>query len=154
MKFQISHFKYAIVFCLLLFSVTVHSQDFEYGKPAELKGRTTIYIDVGPVVEDHDKIKDTVAAAKLSNVTFVTTEADADIALMFRSRFEYIEIPGAGLQKVKAGRGFVAIPSADHKSPRMLLTFDETQNRWGEKHPAIKFAKEFIRIYKKANDLK
>jgi len=144
---------------LLFFLVVIllpalgHAQNFEYGKPAELKGLTRAYIDVGVDIKSFEEIKKIIQNAKLSQLTIVDSIKESDFVLMFRGGKEAVLVDGdSDLQK--SGKGVVAIPSASGDRLRILISFESLQNRIGEAKPSTKFAKEFVKAYKEANRLK
>lgn len=152
MKSQIANVTYTF-FLILLFTWTMCAQDYEYGKPAELKGLTKVFIDAGPDVNAYNDLKDTIVDAKIAQLVFVTKVAESDFVILFRGSREPMRT-GTATKEFNTGKGFVGIPSADGQRVRLLLNVESTQNRLGEKRPAIKLAKEFIKAYKTANDIK
>lgn len=72
---------------------------------------------------------------------------------MFRSGRNKVQI-GNATHNLMTGKGVVAKKSLDGKKLRVLMSFESTKDKAGEKKPAAKFAKEFIKEYKKANELK
>lgn len=58
-------------------------------------------------------------------------------------------------QRLFNGTGMVWIDAKGEKNvARVVLRFENQQERVGEKMPATKFAKEFVKIYKQANEIK
>lgn len=140
-------------FLLLVLGLVASAQEYEYGKPIELKGLTKVFIDTELDAENHDRILETIEKAKLENLTVVESSADAEFIIMFRGDSENVQI-GRANHKRTTGKGVVTTKSADGKKLRVLLSFESTQDKAGEKKPAAKFAKEFIKEYKMANGLK
>jgi hypothetical protein len=148
---KMKRFIYAILMIVGLAAVT-SAQDFEYGSPSELKDLTAVYIDTGPDLESYNRIKDVITEAKL-DLKFVTTVDASDFVIMFRGDSRLVQV-GHATKEQATGKGFVAIPSADGKRARILMNFQSTQNRFKEKKPATKLAKDFVKAYKLANGLK
>ena len=134
----------------LLFLVSFMSaQDFEYGNPSELKGLKRAFIDVGPDVKNFNRIKDEIDGAKLPGFEIVSDVDVSDFVILFRGD-KGVEITGDNSYRRDTGKGYVGIRSRDI----VLISFDEMQDKLFEKKPAIKFTREFIKAYKKANGLK
>lgn len=138
---------------LLGLSLLTSAQEYEYGKSIELKGLTKVFIDTELDAENRNRILEVIEKAKLENLTVVESSADAEVIIMFRGDSENVRI-GRANHKRAIGKGVVATKSADGKKLRVLLSFESTQDKAGEKKPAAKFAKEFIKEYKMANGLK
>ena len=142
-----------IIFTFFLFGFfqICAAQDYEYGKPDELKGRSKVYIDAGADVESYDRIKKVLVKEAVAGLTIVDEMKDADIILSFRGGSENVTV-GRATHKQKTGKGFVALP--DEKRLRVVMNFESSEDKWGEAKPATKFAKKFIEEYKKANNIK
>lgn len=138
---------------LLFLAAFGSAQDFEYGESKELKGLKKVFIDAGPDVTNFKLIKDELVAAKLPNFEVVGELNSSDFVILFRGGIG-VEISGNNSHRRRTGKGYVSVPSSDGKRLRILMNFDEMQDMLFEKKPAVKFTREFIKLYKKANDLK
>ncbi len=147
---MIKHLLYTVLFVFVL-ACSAFTQEFEYGRPAELKGLTDIYIDVGSDLESYDRIRGEIEKAKL-RVKFLDTADGADLVIAFKSDRQLVRVGNATHRK-RTGQGWVAIPSANSERLRILISFDEMQDKIGEKKPAVRFAREFVKAYKTANEL-
>lgn len=141
-----------VVLFVFVFACSAVAQEFEYGRPAELKGLTDIYIDVGSNLESYEYIRKEIEQAKLP-VKFLDTADGADLVIAFKSDRQLVQI-GKATHRKRTGQGWVAIPSGDGERLRVLMSFNEMQDKLGEKKPAVRFAREFVKEYKRANDLK
>lgn len=147
---MIKHF--SVVLFVLVFACSAAAQEFEYGRPAELKGLTDIYIDVGSDLESYDRIRTEIEKAKLP-VKFLDDADGADLVIAFQSNRVLVPV-GRATHRKRTGQGWVAIPSSNGERLRVLLSFNEMQDKLGEKKPAVRFAREFVKAYKTANGLK
>lgn len=141
------------IFILLTFSFAAPAQEYEYGKPSELKGLTKIYINTATDVESHDIFTKEIEKANLPSLEIVDTANDAQIILMYEGGKSDVLYGGTTMQR-SAGKGFVAIKGKDTDKLRLLMNFENTKNTILEKKPAEKLAKEFVKQYKIANGLK
>lgn len=148
MKFQSS-----IIFIFFFaFSISAQTNDYEYGKPAEFKGLTSIYINTGTDVESREIIVKEIEKADVP-LKIVDDLKDAEIFLMYQGGMKDVQYKATTDQR-STGKGFVAIKGKTPDRLRLLLSFEDTKNTYLEKKPAIKFAREFVKVYKKANDSK
>lgn len=148
---------------ILAFVVAGFSQDYEYGNPSELKGLKKILIDTGPDIKNRNRIVEELEKANLG-FQFVDSADDAEIIMSFGgSRVEIVSgattTPVYGTnnttttvnrRKVATGSGYVFIKGI--KKLRVVMSFESTQDKFFEKKPATKLAKEFIKAYEKANE--
>jgi len=142
------------------------NQEMEYGKPAELKGLTKIYIETMGNVGDAERMTERITKAKIPNLVIVENIKDAEIVLMFggegvsRETGATVNRVGDSLyanstrMKLFAGEGRVLVSSEDGKRARLILRVQNEQETKLEKRPVTKFVNEFIKLYKKVNDLK
>jgi hypothetical protein len=140
------------VVMVLVFALVAAGQDYEYGKPVELKGLSKVYIDAGDDPESFERIKNAFEKT-LPELKIVESSDEADFIVSFRSSRESVTI-GRTSDMKNAGRGYIAIPSPGKKRLRVLLKFESIEDTWGEQKPATKFARKVISEYKKANGLK
>jgi len=147
-----------------VFSGFTYSQkDFEYGKQAELKGLTKIFVDTGTDLKNRERITGEIEKAKLPDVEMTESADAAQIILLFRGETEEV-VTGAttntyGTTMVNRanlanGSGIVFIEGKNKNKPRLILSISNSQQTKLEKKPSVKFAKEFVKAYKEANNLK
>jgi hypothetical protein len=151
-----------ILFCLL-FALTTYSQNYEYGKPAELKGLTKLFIDTGTNVENHSRIVAELEKS-LPKLEILDSMDNSQIVLVFLSGSvsgtiatttqDYYGTKSTTILPVtrKTGAGLVLIQAKTKDRARLLLSKDYIQKGLFFEKIAIKFAKEFIKAYKKANE--
>ncbi len=143
---------------VLLSNTLIYSQtQFEYGKPAELKDLTKVFISTGADLKSRDKFAEEIEKAKLSNLKIVDDMSEAEIIVTFEAG-KVDEVIGTGgnvgTNSLDTGKGYIAIKGKDPQKPRILVSFENTRKFLAQKKPATKFAKEFIKAYKEANELK
>ena len=160
-----------LLITLLSFAGIVFAQSkppMEYGKTSELKGLTKIFVFTYGDVKSHKRIVEAIKEAKLPDVTFLDSEIGAEIVILFsgeeKRSFSGTLTPDPFSKNYRrtrpvyngqlAGNGGVFINSADGKLPRRLMIFESTQDQALEKKPAAKFAVEFVKAYKEANNIK
>ncbi|MCY7347563.1 MAG: hypothetical protein LH614_15270 [Pyrinomonadaceae bacterium] len=145
-----------VAFVLLSGTLTYSQTPFEYGKPAELKGLSKIFVDTGADIKNHERIIQEIEKEKF----FVVVEKpeDAEIFLVFRGNKEKVitgtttrPIYGTNStsttvneEKRSTGSGMVLIKGKDKDRQRIIMDFESTKDTLIEKKPATKFAKEFI----------
>lgn len=142
------------IILLLFFALTAfcQSDDYEYGKQAEMKGLSRIYINTGTDIQSREMVIKEIEKVKLP-VEIVDDLKDAEIFLMYEGGMKDVQYKATTDQR-STGKGFVAIKGKNPDRPRILLNFEDTKNTYLEKKPAVKFAREFIKAYKQANSLK
>lgn len=144
-----------ILLTVVLLTLTIATraqQDYDYGKPEELKGLTKFFLDVENDLDAYNRIREEIEKSGLK-ISLVRNVDEAEGVLAFMSDSVTTFYNGNSLQKA-VGIGIVARMAVGASKPRMLMQFRETQNWKLENHPATKFAREFIKAYKKANGLK
>ena len=161
-----SKFFLTVAFIMLFSTLTYSQTPFEYGKPAELKGLSRIFVDTGADIKNYERIIQEIEKENF----FVVVEKleDAEIFLVFQGGKEKV-VTGATTrpiygtnststtvneEKRSVGKGMVLIKGKDKDRQRIIMDFESTKDTMIEKKPATKFAKEFIKAYRKANDLK
>ncbi len=156
MKFVIS-----VIFIALFASFAV-AQEYEYGKPDDLKGLTTVYIDTHGNIKDREKIIEEIKKAKL-DLTAVDAKSDATIFINFSTTTSRQAVGRTIVNPVdpqynahvvseydlEAGDGMVTVKGKSPTVPRVVLNF-----HGGRRNPAGDFVKKFIKAYKEANGLK
>jgi hypothetical protein len=122
-----------------------------WGSPAELKGRTKIFIDTtgSPEPNQATPILAAIEDARLG-VTMVSSASDADIILAFRCAPGTKFLPSKTEPQTRAvGEVYVS----QGGTLRVLLLFDQEWFYWKPKLP-VKFAREVVKAYKAANGLR
>jgi hypothetical protein len=146
-----------LVFLLLL--PPLHIQDFDYGRPTDLKGIKKVFIDTGSDLKNHERIVKSLEDAKL-NLEILDSPEGAEVFLVFNAGSEQrivgiLNSAGGVLnqRKFRTGQGMVYLPQSNGR-PRVVLSFEDTQNSGWERKPVTNFSREFIKLYKKANSIK
>lgn len=152
----------------LMLSTVVFGQDFEYGKPGDLKGLKKVYLDTGADMETRNRIIENLEKAKLG-VEILDSPEDAEIVMVFASekserlvgintiynRSETFGSASTTAQRIEliAGAGRVFVRSKDGTKARLILSLQNSQQSKLEKRPSTKFANAFIKAYREANNL-
>lgn len=144
--------------CLLLLlslSPAIAQEDFVYGQPSDLKGMTRLYVDTGTNTKARDSIIKELAKSKLE-FNIVDDSNEAEIVLGFGAGLAAKRVVTTGVVsqvvEVRTGSGLVFVNARG--KVRLVLSFEDTQNSRFERNPASNFVREFIKAYKKGNDLK
>ena len=156
-----------LLLLILCLSSIGFAQQLEYGSETDLKGLTKIYIDTGGDIKNRNRVIEEFTKAK-AGLVVVETLAESEIVFAFagdsmnqvtgsQSTSQVIgntpiTTTAVNRRKLQIGKGEVFIRGK--RSPdaiRMIMNFESTQDKLGEKKPATKFAKEFIKLYKRAN---
>lgn len=152
---------------ILLSSASFHAQNFERGKSSELKGLKKLYVNVGTDTERRNLIVNEIKSARIPGLTIVDSREEAEIVLRFGGgETEVLQdittnpilgtdwtMTTVDRRMVRSGRGLIFIAGKDKTRPRIVMRFKSVQDVAFENRPAIKFAKEFVEAYKKANGL-
>jgi hypothetical protein len=145
-----------LVFLLCALPVVAQGPVVEYGSPNELRGVAKVFVDTGLDAEQRNMIIGEIQK-KLPRLSVVARPEDADVHL----RFEFPDrqtgpvvvyprpypIPGS-----RYGEGVgtvVRLLSADRV--RVLMSFRDAKSTVFEREPSVNFAREFIKVYEKAN---
>lgn len=153
---------FSILFLIGVLGGTILAQDFEYGKPEELKGLIAVYVDTGGDLKDRNKIVEKINEANIG-LRVVDSREDAEIFIKFETETskqavsrtikntydDRFSVNVTSKETVKIGDGRVTIKGKTSDNPRVVMSFDG-----GNKNPAAAFVKDFIKTYKKANNLK
>jgi len=133
--------------CLLMVLISAglafgqEDPDFDIGRPAELKGKTTIYIDAGTDLQNRDRV--TREIQKDLKLQWVEDREDADIYIMMRAeRGQY------GVHEVLWARILVFVRGKSR--PRLVMSYENKQETAWEQKPTTKFAKMFVKAYREA----
>ena len=132
----------------------------EYGRPAELKGVTKIFIDTDGDTEERERMLTEFDKAKIPNLKILDSSDGAEVILYFNaSKVAYnagVVNNGSGSMNTQyrsAGKGIAFIPKGAD-TIRVLLSTQSVKNwAWNAK-PSVKFARDFIEAYKEANGIK
>lgn len=157
-----------MILALLALCTAAAAQDFEYGSPDDLKGLTAYYVDTQGDISARNKIVDEIRKA-LPDLALVDDMAKAQIRLNFRGDKQDVVTSAVTTatapdmawttvtnRRLPVGSGLVWIDARgpDRNRPRVILNFSSRQDYKLEKAPSVKFAREFVKTYKKANGLK
>lgn len=150
--------KAALIALVLLFGFPLHAQGptYDYGKPETLKGLTRVYIDAGPDLKTRNRIEEDLKKAKLG-LEFVEMD-NTQILITFRMTVDHRSVVVTDNVITEPdyphGRAMVLVVDQQHDKPRLVMSFDDIQRTILEGNPLKNFIKEFIKVYKKANDIK
>jgi hypothetical protein len=133
---------------ILIFALTAFSQEYEYGKTSELKGLTKIYINTGTDGQSHDRLVEYIEKVNITGLKIVDSANEAEISIILQTD----KIRG-GYGMVEHGKGYVAVKGSDLKKARILINFEAVRTSYGGR-PVEKIAKQFIKAYKEANEIK
>lgn len=144
-------------FMLILASVGVaFGQDAPaYGQPSDLKGLKKVFINTGPDTKSRDSIIKDLENSKLG-FEIVDDAEEAEIFLDFGAdqvaNVVWHTAVASRVLTQKTGDGVVRVRARGKM--RLVLSFEDTQNTKWERKPVSNFVREFIKAYKKGNDLK
>lgn len=149
---------------LLTSALSAYSQiQYEYGMPDDLKGLTKYYVDTSGDIKARNDIVKEVSKA-LPQLQLMDDIETSQIRLSFMGSVQDVVGNARTVgnstyvdnERLPIGTGLVWIDprGADKSKLRVVLNFASRQDSKLEKMPYTKFAKEFIKTYKKANGLK
>ena len=153
--------KILLLFPLLLVMFIGASAQTEYGNESELKGLTKVFIDTGTDIKNRKRIIKMIEKSK-TDLTIVNSLEDAEIVLGFgagsvvdgarASTTTVLGVTRTSVQNYEydTGQGVAAVKN-EEGNPRFIWSFESKRDRIGEPRPAKKFAKEFIKLWKKIN---
>jgi hypothetical protein len=151
----------ALALIALFASLSLAQNDsYAYGQPSDLKGLKKVYVDSGPDTKSRDKIIKDLENAKLG-FEIADDEKDAEILLGYGagavSRKVVGSVVGSSVimreKTQRTGVGIVVALNARGKD-RVVHSFEDVQNSKWERNPVDNYVREFIKVYKKGNDLK
>ncbi len=131
----------------------------EYGNPGEMRGLTKLYINTQGDIRNRNRIIKKIRKAK-TRLQIVDRAEDSEMVMVFvgdrtRIRLPYdscSDNPYPRYKRVRSGTGSVAIRGKGEWSPvRVLMNFESVQDKTFESKPANKFAKRFLKNWKRAN---
>jgi hypothetical protein len=155
--------KKSLALCLLIllacFDAYGQDESYSYGQPSDLKGLHKVFVDTGADTKNRDTIIKGILKAKL-DFEIVDDAADAEIILGFGAgkvtNKAVASVIGTGIvartHTSRTGTG-VVIARARSKE-RLVHSFEDTQQSGWERKPVDNYVREFIKVYKKGNDLK
>jgi hypothetical protein len=150
----------ALLFCFPVISLA-QEESYAYGQVSDLKGLKKVLIDTGIDTKTRNSIIKDLEKSKLG-VEIVDDEQTAEILLMFRALDQITDrerflrgMLGStpGEMPPNAGAGVVVALNCRGKD-RIIHSFQDRQQSGWERKPVTNFVREFIKIYKKANDIK
>ena len=165
-KYPLTIFVFAVV-CFLTVSTASQTpyDEFELGKPIELKGLTKVYIETVGDLKEEERIRERIAKAKIPGLEVVDSVDDAEIVLFFAGG-SFRATTGATSNPIGnsvsttvttisllAGEGRAFVFSKESGKPRLVLRVANQQDNKAEKRPVTKFVEEFARAYRLANGL-
>lgn len=152
---------------LLLILVLAQAQDFDYGKPAELRGLTKVHVYTDLDLKSRNAIIKEIEK-KLPTITIVERREEADVWLIYAQdvRRDFRGVVGNGQSnsdgsvnttatpvygKTISGVGYVVRPGSANKRDRLLMDFRDEKRSVFSHDPTGNFARAFIKAYKEAN---
>jgi hypothetical protein len=153
---------FTVLFVIGFLAYSASAQDFEYGKPEELKGLVAVYVDTHGNLKDRDKIVQEISEANLG-LKVVESKQEAEVFIDFSTESskqavsrtikntydDRYSVNVTSRVIVKIGDGRVTIKGKTSNNPRVVMSFNG-----GNNNPAAAFVKDFIKAYKKANSIK
>ena len=127
----------------------VNGSSDEYGKPEELKGITVIFVDTGSDLKAHEKIVKEIRE-KLPSLIIADSAEKAEVILVYSEHERPRLANGTTIVPIIAGGGRVVRPLGENKV-RILMDYKGTDKGLFDDAVSLKFAKEFIKVYLKAN---
>ena len=152
---------FTLTLTLLAFCAPCYAQQdsYAYGQPSDLKGLKKVYVDTGPDTKNRDSIIKELEKSKLG-FEIVDDKADAEILLGFGAGEVTHSVVATASGNVATARELkdrtgdgIVIAMARGKA-RLVYSFKDVQTTVFERKPVSNFVREFIKVYKKGNDLK
>jgi hypothetical protein len=146
---------FALVFFLCALTATAQGPIVEYGSVNELRGVAKVFVDTGLDAEQRDKIVEEIQK-KLPKLAIVSRPEDATVHLRFdfpddRQVILYPSpYPVPGSRRLREGVGTVVRVVGPDRL-RVLMSFRDTRSTPFEREPSVNFAREFVKVYEKAN---
>ena len=152
----------AVTLLLLVFAQASRAQERIQGSPSELKGLRRVYVDAGASRKDRARIVGELLKSKVG-VEVVDAPERAELILLFSAdkvastsgMEKELDVLGNPTGKMKptyseiaAGYGSAYVP-APGGGRRVLFTWEGGRKLYAS--PAEKFAKAFVKEYRKAN---
>jgi hypothetical protein len=152
---------FSLALIALFASLSLAQADsYAYGQPTDLKGLKKVYVDSGPDTKSSDSIIKNLEKSKLG-FEIVDEQKDAEILLGYGagavSRKSVGSVAGSSIivteKTQRTGVGIVVALNARGKD-RLVHSFEDVQNSKWERNPVDNYVREFIKAYKKGNDIK
>ena len=137
-----------LLIMLLVPTLFVFGQQFEKGKPSDLKNLTKVFIPIEPEHPEYAQITAEFKKAKVKGLKIVDTAEAADFSIIYANERS---VPTEEKHPVPFATGMIVKNSDDGLKLRVLW---EYQGKMGERNTARKFARMVIAKYKAANGLK
>lgn len=144
---------------MLLFAVVVaaaaRGQEFEYGTPEEMRGRTKLYVDTGADLSARNAIIETLKK-ELPEVAVVSAVRDMDLLLVYDAKeHRYAASVDKYTGNIRHGRrvtgtALVILPT-DSGPLRLLLDIQKTASFIWSRRPSVQVARAFAKEYLKVN---
>jgi hypothetical protein len=153
----------AVVSLILILSAIAFSQEpepgkFEYGKPEDMRGLKTVYVDTGSDLDERNRIIRLLEKFG-SGLKQVDRPSDADILIVYNTtstRQSYtrtvagapgtapLSLPGA--YTLDSGKGVVTVNGKEPSIRRVVYNFES-----GRRDPLAGFVRKFVKLYKEVN---
>jgi hypothetical protein len=146
--------KLAPAFATVLLAIIVagalvaQQPQFEYGRPAEMRGLTHFFLDTQGNLKRRNQIIEAIQK-KLPGLTF-TDSADEAQALIVYTEVQSIRLAGGTSVPELTCTAYAALPLA-HEKARLLFSYTMKKDNMFERAPYKNFAAEFVKAYREAN---
>jgi hypothetical protein len=153
----------AVTLLLLVFAPASRAQERSQGSPSELKGLRRVYVDAGASRKDRARIVEELQRSKVG-VEVVDTPEGAELILLFSAdkvtaaagmekKLDVLGNPNGQTEPkyvdIDSGYGSAYVPAPGGGGGRVLFTWEGRKKLFAS--PAQKFAKAFVKEYRKAN---
>ena len=156
-----------MIIAILILLTAQAAPDFDYGKPAELRGLTKVHVYTDLDLTSRNAIIKEIEK-KIPSLVFVDRREDAELWLIYNqdTRRDFRGVVGSSnptstggtsatatpvYRDTAIGAGYVVRPGTEGKRDRVLLGFRDERTNAFERKPTINFARAFIKAYKEAN---
>jgi hypothetical protein len=152
----------AVTLLLLVFAQASRAQERSQGSPSELKGLRRVYVDAGTGRKDRARIVEELQRSK-TGVEVLDGPEGAELILLFSADKvtaaagmekkpnvlgSYPDKPEPKYVDIDSGYGSAYVPAPGGRR-RVLFTWEGRKKLFAS--PARKFAKAFVKEYRKAN---
>lgn len=147
------------IFIALIFALSINAQvNYEEGKPSELKGLTKIFVETEDDLESYKYIIAALNKAKLPKVKIVDKVEAADIVLDFLYDTVDLAVNPSGTatatNTAESVGNVLVVDKKSERTQRIILNLGIKQDPKARNKTANEFVKAFVKIYKKANNIK
>lgn len=143
----------SLLFSLSLLASTIAQES--YGQLSDLRGLKKIFVNTGVDTKSRDSIIKDLEKSKLG-FEIVDDAESAEIYMGFGAdqvaNVVWHTSAATRVLTSRTGNGEVRVRARGKN--RLILSFEDTQKSIWERKPATNFVREFIKAYKKGNDLK